>query len=59
MLTPDQVVVALGEASDHLEVGLRQELVVEDPVGELEPVSFVLPQEDLKRIINIIITHAD
>ena len=56
LVGPDEVAVIVREASDHLEVGLGQELVVKDPVGELEPVSFVLPEENLKReIIGLVI----
>ena len=43
LVRPDQVAVVVREASDHLEVGLRQELVVEDAIVEFEPVSFILP----------------
>jgi hypothetical protein len=41
---PDQVVEVLCVVLDHFVVGLREELVVEDAVSELEPVAFFLPQ---------------
>ena len=45
---PDQVVEVLCVVLDHLVVRLREELVVENAVRELEPVAFFLPQVDLK-----------
>ena len=45
---PDQVVEVLCVVLDHFVVGLREELVVQDAVGELEPVAFFLPQVNLE-----------
>ena len=45
---PDEVVQVLGVVLDHFIVGLGQELIVENPVGEFESVTFLFPQVDLK-----------
>jgi len=47
---PDQISEILSIVPNDVVVGVREELIVENSVSELETISLFFPQTDLKRI---------